>query len=112
MNIYSIEKNRFSFITPENKGDISTFIFKPLFIKNKNILLNFKTFNDGFLKIQLLDENKNIINNYSYDNFDTIFDNRNEFEFPISWNNSKNIFVNNKVYIEIKGKNFEIYSIE
>jgi hypothetical protein len=112
ISIYSIEKNRFSFITPENKDDISTFIFKSSFIKNKNILLNFKTFDDGFLKIQLLDENKNIINNYSYDNFDTIFDNRNEFEFPISWNNSQDIFIDNKVYIEIKGKNFEIFSIE
>jgi len=112
MNIYSIEKNRFSFITPENKDDISTFIFKSLLIKNKKILLNFKTFYNGFLKIQLLDENKNVINNYLYDNFDTIYDNRNEFEFPISWNNSRDIFINNKIYIEIKGKNFEIYSIE
>jgi hypothetical protein len=112
MNIYSIEKNRFSFITPENKDGISSFIFKPLFIKNKKILLNFKTFDNGYLKIQILDENKNIINNYSYDNFDTIWDNRNEFEFPISWNNSIDIFIYDKVYIEIIGKNFEIYSIE
>ena len=111
MDIYYIEKNRFSFITPQNRDDISSFILKPLLIKDKKILLNFKTFEKGFIKIQLLDNNKNIINNYSYNDFDTIYDNINEFEFPLSWNNSIDILIDNKVYIEIEGKNFEIYSI-
>jgi hypothetical protein len=111
LNIYSMSKNRFSFITPKNTDDISSFIFKPVLILNNKILLNFRTFENGFLKIQLLDENKNVITNYSYEQFDTINNNMNEFEFVISWNNNTNIFIDNEIFIEVEGKNYEVYSI-
>lgn len=107
--IKSLEKNRFSYAKSiENK--LANILFKPTFIKNNKIIINFKTHN-GFIKIQLLDINKKVINNYSFDNFDIIYDARNEFNFPVSWNNDKNINIKDEIHIEISGINFEIFSI-
>jgi hypothetical protein len=107
--VKSLEKNRFSYIKSENK--LSNIVFKPTYIKEKEIIINFKTY-DGFLKIQLLDINKNVIDNYSFDNFDTICNSRNEFNFQVSWNNNTNIDYNDEIYIEICGINFELFSIK
>lgn len=110
INTYSIEKNRFSYAKSiDNK--LSTILFKPIYIKNKKIIINFKTYN-GFIKMQLLDINKKIIDNYSFDNFDVIYDNINEFNFHVSWNNNINVNIENEVYIELQGIDFELYSIE
>jgi hypothetical protein len=108
--IKSLEKNRFSYAKNiENK--ISKILFKPIFIKNKKIIINFKTY-DGFIKLQLLDINKNIIDNYSFDNFDIINESKNEYNFTVSWNNEININIEDEVYIELCGNNFELFSIQ
>jgi hypothetical protein len=108
--IKSVEKNRFSYAKSiENK--LSKIIFKSVIITNKKILINFKTYDDGYIKMQLLDCNQQIIDNYSFDNFDTIYDSRNEFNYPVSWNNDLNINIDNQIYIEICGINFELFSI-
>lgn len=107
--IKSIEENRFSYIKSVN-NELSKLIFKPSYIKNKNININFKTYN-GFIKMQLLDMNKKVIDNYSFDNFDIIYDNMNEFNYIVSWNNCKNINIEDEIYIEINGINFELFSI-
>ena len=64
--------------------------------------------------MQLLDNNKNIINKFSFEDFDTIQGNQNEFELNVSWNHNTNLseLTNKEVYIEIMGNNFELYSIE
>ena len=108
--IKSIEENRFSYIKSV-ENELSKIIFKPVYIKNKNIIINFKTYN-GFIKMQLLDINKKIIDNYSFDNFDIINDSMNEFNFTVSWNNCKNIYIEDEIYIEINGINFELFSIK
>jgi hypothetical protein len=112
ITFYSIEKNRFSFIENKECNKISTFIVKLLVIKNNKIKLNFRTYKDGFLEVLILDQNRNIVINYSYDDFDTIYENRNEFNLPLSWNYNVNVDINIKVHIQIKGTNFKIYSIE
>jgi hypothetical protein len=107
--VKSIEENRFSYIKSV-ENELSKIIFKPVYIKNKSIIINFKTYN-GFIKIQLLDINKRIIDNYSFDNFDTISNSMNEFNFTVSWNNNKDINIEDEIYIEINGINFELFSI-
>ena len=81
-----------------------------MYFKEKNIKINFKTEDNGYIKIQLKDVNKNIIDGYSFDDFDIINENINEFEFDISWNNNNAIPAHN-LYIEVEGINFNIYSI-
>jgi hypothetical protein len=107
--IKSLEKNRLSY-AKSIENQFANILFKQTFIKNNEIVINFKTYN-GFIKMQLLDINKNIIDNYSFDNFDPIYDNRNEFNFIVSWNKNTHINIETEVYIEISGVNFELFSI-
>jgi hypothetical protein len=109
INVYSIEKNRFSFITNQNVNANSTILLKPALIKNNQLIINFKTYESGFIKIQLLDISKNILLNF--DNFDTITENKNEFDYIVSWNNNTIIDYNELVYIEIIGHKFKLFSI-
>ena len=108
--IYYFEKNRFSYVTYIEENLISKLEFKLMYFKEKNIKINFKTEDNGYIKIQLKDVNKNIIDGYSFDDFDIINENINEFEFDISWNNNNAIPAHN-LYIEVEGINFNIYSI-
>lgn len=107
--IKSLEKNRFSY-AKSIENQLAKILFKPIFIKNNEIIINFKTYN-GFIKLQLLNSNKEVIDNYSFDNFDTIYENRNSFGFKVSWNKNTHINVDNEVYIELNGINFELFSI-
>jgi hypothetical protein len=109
IEIYSLEKNRFSY-AKSIKNEVAKLLLKPIFIKNNKIIINFKTYN-GFIKMQLLDINKKIIDNYSFDDFDIIHDNCNKFDYIVSWNKNKNINIKEKIYIEIGGLNFELFSI-
>jgi len=61
--------------------------------------------------LSIYKHSKKIINNYSFDNFDTIYDSRNSFGFEVSWNNNSYINIYDEVYIEICGINFELFSI-
>lgn len=110
LKICSFEKNRFSYITFNEKDIISKVEFKLMHFEEKNIKINFKTEENGYLKVQLKDENNTIIEGYSFNDFDIINENANEFEYTISWNNNT-IINNEKIYIEIIGINFNIYSI-
>jgi len=110
LEIYSLEKNRFSYVTFNEKDTISKIEFKLMYFKEKNIKINFKTEENGYIKVQLKNENNNIIEGYSFDDFDIINENANKFEYMLSWNNN-NIINNEKMYIEIIGINFNIYSI-
>ena len=111
INVYSIEKNRFSFITNKDINTNSTILFKPVLIKNNQLIINFKTYQSGFIKIQLLDISKNILLNFNFDNFDTITENKNEFDYIVSWNNNINIDYKELVYVEIIGHKFKLFSI-
>ena len=91
---------------------ISKILFKPVILKDNKIIINFKTSKKGFLKFQLLDIKKNIINNYSFDKFNLINENIDCYNYELLWNNNSLIENNNQeIYLEVEGTNFELYSI-
>ena len=59
IDIYTMDENRFSYIQPIDKNKIAKIFFKP--IQLDKIIINFKTYNDGYIVIQLKDNMKNII---------------------------------------------------
>lgn len=83
-------------------------ILNKCFLKNSDIFINYKCSGFGYIQIELLDENKNIIDGFSKDNCQTVVgDNTN---YKIIWNNNNTIndvFVYIKIYIN----NAEIYSL-
>ena len=108
LNIYSLKKNRYLYIN--NKTDNES-VFK---IKLDNYLeeikLNINVKNNGYLILELLDINKQIINNYSFDEFNKISDIDSTY-YIASWNNESKI-PKNTFYISFKLYNAMIYSIE
>lgn len=108
LNIYSLKKNRYLYIN--NKTDNES-VFK---IKLDNYLeeikLNINVKNNGYLILELLDINKQIINNYSFDEFNKISD-IDSTNYIASWNNESKI-PKNTFYISFKLYNAMIYSIE
>ena len=111
LEIYTIEKNRFSYSIPIESDKIGTMYFKLIHINDSQIKLNFKTFEQGYIKIQLRNINNDIIDGYSFNEFNIINDNMNEMEYAISWASSNTNINEKDVYIEIEGKNYSIYSI-
>lgn len=110
INLFYIDKNRYTYI--ENNNLLESDITFNIFHIKDNIIINFNTTKDGYLKFQLLDNNKNIINNFSFDNFDTIQGENNLFEYELKWNNSSILNLNEKCYIQLKGLNFKLFSIK
>ncbi len=104
---YSIRVDGFVHITNKDKNKKSTVITKLLNI-NKNIFINYQTFNDGFIKIGLMNKNKTFYNKYSLDNNNVLkSDNTKEL---ISWKDTDEIDIKQAhIYIELKNAN--IYSI-
>ena len=111
IDIYTMDENRFSYIQPIDKNKIAKIFFKPMYLDK--IIINFKTYNDGYLIFQLRDNMNNIIDGYSFQNFNKINNNMDSYEYVLSWNNNLpffNIF-NKEIYIEIEGMNYNIFSI-
>ena len=133
---YIIESNRMSYITAIKTEVISKckfkwciFIDKPsdeTEIQHKNtqntqqiqqirtiyktIIINYEIKNDGYLKFQILDKNNNIIDNYSFQNFNILQGNQDEKNKKLMWNNSEDITINEGI-IELEGENFSLYAI-
>jgi len=108
INIYSIEKNRFSSAYTIENDKISKINLKLIKLNEPLIKINFKTYSNIFIKIQLLNNNKQIIDNFSFNDFDIIKENLDDLDYTVSWKNNNNI-PNNEIYIEIEGINFEIF---
>uniref|UniRef100_A0A6C0GZT5 Uncharacterized protein n=1 Tax=viral metagenome TaxID=1070528 RepID=A0A6C0GZT5_9ZZZZ len=108
INVYSIEKNRFSSAYTIENDKISKINLKLIKLNEPLIKINFKTYSNGFIKIQLLNNNKEIIDNFSFNDFDIIKENLDDLDYTVSWKNNNNI-PNNEIYIEIEGINFEIF---
>jgi hypothetical protein len=109
LDVYTMEKNRYMFIT--NKTiDESFFKIKLENILDKKIKINLIVDIDGYLYAELLDQNKNPIKNFTFNNFDCVF-NSDRLDLIISWNNN-NCIPDNCIYISFKFKNAKIYSIE
>lgn len=111
INSYYIEKNRFSFVTSNNSSEISNIRFKLMIFKDGYIKLNYITLENGYINCQLLDKNENIIEKYSFNDFNIINSNNNEIDKIITWNNNSDIPNNIELYLDIKAFNFNIFAI-
>jgi hypothetical protein len=110
IEIFCIPKNRFSYYTNNNKNLKSNINLKLLIVKSNMININMTIFEGGYLKVQLKDKNKNIIEGYSFDDFIKIEGFIDEYDYILKWNNNLEL-LDKEVYIEIEGINFNLYSI-
>jgi len=110
IDIFDIPKNRFGYFTNDNKNLKSNINLKLLFIKSNMININMTIIEGGYLKVQLKDKNKNIIEGYSFDDFIKIEGFIDEYDYILKWNNNLEL-LDKEVYIEIEGINFNLYSI-
>ncbi len=111
---YYIEKDRFSYATTSVADEIAKISFNNMKFTDKNykLKINFKTFENGYIKMQLKDKDDNIIDGYSFNDFNVIGDNMDQFEYEVSWKNEYNCdFKNTEFKIELEGMNFNLYSI-
>jgi hypothetical protein len=109
LSTYSLEKDRFFYLTNENVNDSAEIKLNLIKIDGA-IMLDYKIENDGFIQVQLSDKNNNILQGYEYKNFENIMLNE-SFNYNLEWKNVSNIF-NNEYYISIKFKNAKIFSIK
>ena len=110
IEIFNMPKNRFSYFTNDDKNLKSKINLKLLQVKSNIIRINMTIFEGGYLKVQLKDLHKNIIEGYSFDDFININGFIDEFDYVLKWNNDLEL-LNKEVYIEIEGINFNLYSI-
>jgi len=101
LTIFDIEKDRFFGI--KNNEDKECYIqLKPLNFDNNTIIINADISNDGYLKIGIMNENNEWVENFTYDDFD-IIKNINHTEIVLTWRNNKiipckNIIINILLY--------------
>jgi hypothetical protein len=105
-NIYTMKKNRYMYVTNELFNES---YFKIKLENNKEIKLNINVESNGYLQLELLDENKNPIEEFTFNDFNKIIE-IDSIDYIINWNN-KTIIPNNSVYISFKFINARIYSI-
>ena len=106
LNKWSIRKDGFTSIKSIEEN-ISSFLTKLVNIRNNKLIINFKTEEDGYIKVQLLDKSNNLIKGYDFHDCNLIMgDNCN---YTIKWDN--NDFISDKqVKIEVKLYKAEIFS--
>lgn len=64
---------------------------------------------DGFIKVQITNNNDEIIEGYTYDDFIEL-DKFNSDDYILKWNNKNNIF-NQNIYVNIKFYKAKLYTI-
>jgi hypothetical protein len=110
LDVYYIDKNRFSYCESVKKNELSNINFRLMRFRTGKIILNFETFVNGYIKVQLSDKGGRIIKGYSYNDFDIIKSGVNSFDYILSWNGVNNVSLK-KLLVSIEGVNFKIYSI-
>ncbi len=108
ISVYNLPRNRFSYLLIENEEKLIK--FKPLFFESNKIKINMTIFNNGYVSAQLKDINGNIIDGYSFSDFETLKGHFDSFDYELSWKNTE-VYSNKLVKLEIIGINFKIYSI-
>lgn len=110
IDTYSISLNRFSCVKTIEKDVVSTITIKLMKFDSKKITLNLKTHENGYIKVQLKDENNQILEGFSFSDFDTIQQNVDVFFYTLTWKTSETV-PEEQIFIEIIGTNFNIYAI-
>jgi hypothetical protein len=95
---HSFEKNRISKIVCNDIGFIKTELIK---ILNK-LIINYETFRDGYISIQLINDDNEII-------YNTINFYESNYELNVEWNNYE-IIESNNYYIQFNMYNCILYS--
>ena len=103
---YSIIKDRLISIHTDEEGYFKTKY--PLTIENNNIIINFKTYEDGYIKFELYDVDNNVYKDCTFNNCETITGD--DLAYKIKWLNNEIIDID-KVYIKCKIKNGDIFTI-
>ncbi len=121
LEIYSLPFNRFCFIEQIDNNSISHIITNKIKFTNNKIFLDLEILNDDYLiKIQLLDQNKNIIDPYTYEKCLIKKNNYEEYETLSEKNYYSNLYYfywenidlpNEIIHVSIEFKNINIYSI-
>ena len=102
INIYTIEKDRFCYIT--NYDNTESIIELNELIFDSNIMLNLDVEENGYVLIEILEDA-----NYSFNNFD-IIKNINSLEYIASWKGNT-ILPRKNLSLKIKLYNAKIYTI-
>ena len=105
--IYSLIKNRFSYIT--NSDNNEAILKTKLITFSNNIILNYSIKDTGYIKIQVLDKDNNIIPDYSFDDFDELTM-KDSIDYVLSWNKNK-MLPTDTVKLEIKIFNANIFCL-
>lgn len=103
---YTLRKDSLSFISAsEELGKLES----RLVMKTQPfIILNYETFSDGFIIMQLRDEINQIIPTYDFESFDIL--KSDDIERQVSWNKNSNL-PDTSFHIEIILQNAKLYSI-
>ena len=107
LEIYTLDIDRFYYIS-NNTNEEANFVFEKDYIYNIN--MNIDVEQTGYIKIELIDTYNNIIDGYSYKDFD-IITNIDSFNFIPTWNNSYKLpSIPFKICFKfLKAKIFDIY---
>lgn len=108
LDIYTMEFNRYFYIT-NNKNEEGLFNIK-LNNYNENLILNVEVELNGYILIELYNQNNLIIEGYSFNDCKNIT-NINIFSYKVEWNTINKIPYDIQ-YLKIKILNAKIYSIE
>ena len=107
--VYTMEYlyDRFTYVTNLN-NTIGTFTTNKFKIYDNIIKINYVCLNDGYILYQLLDKNKCLISEYTFENCKVL--KNSSLEEELVWNNNS-IIDNIEIYVQIKLYNAQIYSI-
>lgn len=103
INIYSLRVDGYSYIT-NNSDTESSFVTR--MISCSKLRMNYKS--NGYIKVELLDDNMKPILKYNMDNFDTLTGN--ETNKILSWNNNS-VTPNINFYVRVLFVKSNIYSL-
>ena len=102
INIYTIKKDRFCYITNNNNTESIIELNEMIF--DNNIILNLDVEKNGYVQIEILNDN-----NYSFNNFD-IITNINSLEYVATWKGNS-MLPRKNLSLKIKLYNAKIYTI-
>jgi len=108
LDIYTMKQNRYMCATNETINE--SFFKIKLENKLEEIKINLIVDIDGYLYAELLDENKNPIQNFTFNDCNKISE-IDRLDHIASWGNNS-LVPNTCIYISFKFKNAKIYSIE
>lgn len=105
---YTLPMHRFASIRGDYSG--ATVITKPFTAKADRLLINYASSAAGDISFAVLDESKNMIDGFTFDDCGEIYGN--ELDYEVKWgSNSFSQIINKKIRLAIKLKEADLYAI-